>query len=152
MAVALLIGDYFPDRQIGERRLMLNAGLMNLGASFLGGFPMCHGAGGLAAQHYYGARTGGANIMEGSLEVFLGVFMAGTMLSVFQAFPLALVGTMMVVVGVELGKFTQKVGLSDAPILLITLAASLVWYMGVGFALGVGAAWVWRRLYGDGDK
>jgi hypothetical protein len=27
--------------------------------------PLCHGAGGLAGQYYFGARTGGAKIIEG---------------------------------------------------------------------------------------
>jgi len=38
---------------------------MNLISPFLGGMPMCHGAGGLAAKYYFGAGTGGANIIEG---------------------------------------------------------------------------------------
>ena len=38
---------------------------MNVVASFFGGMPMCHGAGGLAGQYYFGARTGGASILEG---------------------------------------------------------------------------------------
>jgi len=32
--------------------------------SFLGGMPTCHGAGGLAGQYYFGARTGGTNIID----------------------------------------------------------------------------------------
>jgi hypothetical protein len=31
--------------------------------------PMCHGAGGLAGQYYFGARTGGTNIIEGVIEI-----------------------------------------------------------------------------------
>jgi len=43
-------------------------GVMNVVASFFGGMPMCHGAGGFAGQYYFGARTGGAPIMEGLIE------------------------------------------------------------------------------------
>jgi MFS superfamily sulfate permease-like transporter len=152
MAVALLIKDYFPDRQVKERRLMLNTGLMNLGASFLGGFPICHGAGGLAGQYYYGARTGGANIMEGVIEVFLGAFMAGAILTLFQGFPLALVGAMMIVVGIELGKFSQRVSLEGLPVLVITVLAGLIWHMGVGFACGIAAAWFQQRFRNNTEE
>ena len=50
--------------------------------------PMCHGAGGLAAQYRFGARTGGSVIMLGALKgedvgklVFAIFLVAGTLLS-----------------------------------------------------------------------
>ena len=38
--------------------LLLLSYYMNLIIPFFGGMPMCHGAGGLAGQYYFGARTG----------------------------------------------------------------------------------------------
>jgi len=63
ISTASLIKQYFPDRPVSERKLSLNMGLMNLVFPFFGGMPLCHGAGGLAGQYYFGARTGGANIL-----------------------------------------------------------------------------------------
>jgi len=76
IATAALIRDYFPEKAVGERKLMLNMGIMNVAASFFGGMPMCHGAGGLAGQYYFGARTGGTSILEGLIEVFIGLFLS----------------------------------------------------------------------------
>jgi len=36
---------------------------MNLTSVPFGGFPMCHGSGGLAAQYRFGARTGGQTLL-----------------------------------------------------------------------------------------
>ncbi|MFO8059970.1 MAG: molybdate transporter family protein [Bacillota bacterium] len=49
VACAALLREYFPHRDIPERRLMRNMGVMNLVSSLFGSFPMCHGAGGLAS-------------------------------------------------------------------------------------------------------
>ncbi|HOO45203.1 MAG TPA: putative sulfate/molybdate transporter, partial [Deltaproteobacteria bacterium] len=72
IATAALIKTYWPDKPVSEQKLTLNMGLMNLVTPFFGGMPMCHGAGGLAGQYYFGARTGGANIIEGTIEILLG--------------------------------------------------------------------------------
>ncbi|MFP3976007.1 MAG: putative sulfate/molybdate transporter [Dehalococcoidia bacterium] len=59
IATSALISQYFPDKPVPEKKLALNMGIMNVVVSFFGGMPMCHGAGGLAGQYYFGARTGG---------------------------------------------------------------------------------------------
>ncbi|HEX9743897.1 MAG TPA: putative sulfate/molybdate transporter, partial [bacterium] len=51
VAVCALSADYFPGRGIPPRKMAMSVGLMNLVAVPLGGIPMCHGAGGLAAQY-----------------------------------------------------------------------------------------------------
>jgi len=37
----------------------------------LGGFSMCHGAGGLAEQYRFGASTGGSNLISGNILFIL---------------------------------------------------------------------------------
>ena len=116
---------------------MANMGVMNVASSLLSGFPMCHGAGGLASQYYFGARTGGANIMEGTLEALAGLFLGTAMVTIFSAFPGAFVGAMMLMVGIELGKFTLGLDREVWPVALATVAAGLYWNLGAGFALGI---------------
>ena len=137
IACAALLAEYFPTRRVGERRLMANMGVMNVASSLLSGFPMCHGAGGLASQYYFGARTGGANIMEGTLEALAGLFLGTAMVTIFSAFPGAFVGAMMLMVGIELGKFTLGLDREVWPVALATVAAGLYWNLGAGFALGI---------------
>jgi MFS superfamily sulfate permease-like transporter len=138
IATAALISQYWPDRRVSERRLSLNHGIMNLVVSFFGGMPMCHGAGGLAGQYYFGARTGGANIIEGTIEIGLGLFLAASITSLFAAFPTAILGAMMLLVGIELVKFSRDLKADkDLVPLAATVAGALVFNMFVGFLIGL---------------
>jgi predicted benzoate:H+ symporter BenE len=49
----------FPTRPTTVKTVAIDHGLMNLVGASLGGVPMCHGAGGMAAHIRFGARTGG---------------------------------------------------------------------------------------------
>jgi hypothetical protein len=95
IATAVLIRDYFPEKSVSERKLLLNQGVMNIAGAFFGGMPMCHGAQGLAGQYTFGARTGGASILEGLIEVGMGLFLANSLLGLFRAFPQAILGAML---------------------------------------------------------
>lgn len=138
IATAALITSYWPDKPVSEQKLSFNMGVMNLITPFFGGMPMCHGAGGLAGQYYFGARTGGANIIEGTIEILLGLFLAGSIVSLFMGFPIAIVGAMMFLVGLELMKFAKDVRMNFELIpLAVTVAGSLAANMAWGFILGV---------------
>ncbi len=148
IATSVLISEYWPDRRVTERQLSLNMGVMNLVLPFFGGMPLCHGAGGLAGQYHFGARTGGANVIEGVAEILLGVFLAGSIAAVFAAFPLAIVGAMMFLVGIELVKFARDLGPDRGLVpVATTLAGSLAVNMAVGFAAGLAVHYlIFRRV------
>lgn len=122
-------------------------GVMNVVAPLFGGMPMCHGAGGLASQYYYGARTGGASIMEGTIEVLLGLFLGRSLRALLGAFPMPIVGGMMAVVGVQLGKFGLDLRGRDLAVIIITGAVSVATSMALGFLTGILLfhAWTWLR-------
>jgi len=70
IATVSLVHELFPDRKdVTLKNLIMNMGIMNVTTPFIRGMTLCHGAGGLAAQYMFGARTGGAILMEGLLEV-----------------------------------------------------------------------------------
>jgi hypothetical protein len=143
IATSALISRYWPDRSVSARHLSINMGVMNLLGPFIGGIPLCHGAGGLAGQYYYGARTGGANVIEGFLEILLGIFFAGHIATIFRSFPMAIVGAMMIMVGVEMAKFTRSVrGPGEWSVVAVTVGFSLYLNMAAGFAAGLAAAWI----------
>ncbi|MBN1673201.1 MAG: putative sulfate/molybdate transporter [Kiritimatiellae bacterium] len=138
IATAALIAEYWPERRVTHRQLALNMGVMNVIFPFFGGMPLCHGAGGLAGQYYFGARTGGTNIIEGLIEITLGLLVAGSIATLFAAFPLAIVGAMMLLVGIEMVKFARDLRFDRRLIpVAATVAASLLANMAVGFALGL---------------
>ena len=138
IATSALISRYWPQRRVTERQLSLNMGVMNVVLPFFGGMPLCHGAGGLAGQYYFGARTGGTNIMEGTVTILLGLVLAGSIAGLFAAFPMAIVGGMLFLVGMELVKFGRKLrfGRELIPVAFTVLGAVLL-NMAVGFAVGI---------------
>ncbi len=60
---------------------------MNLISTFIGGIPMCHGAGGMAGHIRFGARTGGALVILGVIVLFTGLFLSDSVSLIFQVFP-----------------------------------------------------------------
>jgi SulP family sulfate permease len=146
IATAALIRDYFPDKAVSERRLMLNMGIFNTIGAFFGGMPMCHGAGGLAAQVYYGARTGGASVLEGAIELFLGLFLSRSVARVMAAFPMPLVGGMMLLVGIQLGLSVVKLRGWKLWLAVSMASLAVLTNMAVGFVGGLGVAYLVRQL------
>ncbi|MFZ2801204.1 MAG: putative sulfate/molybdate transporter [Syntrophorhabdus sp.] len=137
IATSALIKSYWPEKPVSESRLSLNMGIMNLILPFFGGMPLCHGAGGLAGQYYFGARTGGANIIEGLIEIAMGLFLAGSIAGLFSVFPVAIIGAMMFLVGVELVKFARGIHWdTDIIPMGTTLIVSLLTNMAYGFLSG----------------
>lgn len=59
--------ELFPDRKVSEKKIAISQGIMNLIAPIFGGVPMCHGAGGMAGHVRFGAKTGGALVILGSI-------------------------------------------------------------------------------------
>lgn len=59
--------------RVSRRRLACSIGLLDVACGVLGGFPVCHGAGGIAAHHRFGARTWRAPVAVGLLLVAAGL-------------------------------------------------------------------------------
>lgn len=109
IATSAVISSYFPGEQVSPRTLGFSHCVMNLVSPLFGGMPMCHGSGGLVGQYFYGARTAGANVIEGSMEITLGLLFAGSIAGLFAAFPQSIVGAMMFMVGLEMVKSVKHV-------------------------------------------
>jgi len=148
IATSSLIKTYWPDKPVSERHLSLNMGIMNLILPFFRGMPLCHGAGGLAGQYYFGARTGGTNIIEGLIEICLGLFLAASIGGLFTAFPISILGAMMFLVGIELVKFAKDIRLNiDLIPAAATVIISLVGNMAYGFLAGLMVHYLIRFIH-----
>jgi hypothetical protein len=79
----------FPERPVTERKVAISTGVMNLLGGALGAVPMCHGAGGMAGHVRFGARTGGAPVILGTLLLILALFFSGSVSTLLQIFPAA---------------------------------------------------------------
>ena len=137
IATSALLKEYFPSRPVSEKKLALNMGIMNITLPFFGGMSMCHGAGGLAGQYYFGARTGGTNIMEGIIEISLGLFLAGSIGTLFAIFPKSIIGAMMFLAGLQLTKFARDIKKQEIAIITVTVVLSLLTNMAIGFVVAV---------------
>jgi len=147
IATAALARSYWPESPVTEKKLALSIGLFNLAAPLSGGMPLCHGAGGLAAQHTFGARTCGAKIIEGTIMLAIGLFLAGSIASLLTAFPEAILGAMLLVVAFELIKPAGAIRTRpDLVLLTITLLPALLFNMAAGFLLGIGWHYTRKKL------
>jgi hypothetical protein len=97
------------DAVITRKEVSISVGLMNLLLVPLGSMPNCHGAGGLAGQHRFGARTGTSVVILGLGKVFLAVFLGGSALTLLDALPIAVLSIMIVIAGLELVSTGVKV-------------------------------------------
>lgn len=128
----------YPDRPVTDRQVSLSTGVMNLFGSAVGGVPMCHGAGGMAAHVAFGARTGGSLVILGSVLLLLGLFFSNSVIALFEVIPQAVLGTILFMTGVQLaaGQFDQGRTGPASTVLLVTAGLSM-WNVGIGFAAGL---------------
>jgi hypothetical protein len=135
LATVALHRDLFPRCRC---HLISNMGITNVLVPFIGGMPVCHGAGGLAAQYTFGARTGGALLIEGFLVIMLGLMFSDSLLAIFSSFPMFILGIMLLITSWNLGKATFKVkSKKDVCILLVTAGVSIVANIALGFIIGL---------------
>jgi len=143
----------FPERQISERQLATTTGIMNLGAAFLGGVPQCHGAGGLAGHVTFGARSGGALVILGSLLLLLGLFFSPSIHLLFQLFPEAILGVILFFGALQLLRGGMQLA-ADTRERWLALATALLtfWNLPAAFVIGMLLFYLLLRRSPESDK
>lgn len=151
LAYTDLSKEYFGDRsaRVTNRKVCVSMALANFMSFCLGGMPLCHGAGGLAAHYRFGARTAGSNLMIGMIFVSLSLFFGEGVLGILNLLPMAILGILLIFAGIQLAitimDLKQKKEYFVATLILgITLAANLA----AGFIAGMVVAWIlrWEKL------
>lgn len=160
LSVSALSARLFGEkRKAGTRTVAVSVGFMNVVGAFTGTMPCCHGAGGLAAQHKFGARSNRAVVFLGSLKLFFSLVFGRSALDLLRRFPDAILGAMLIFVGVELAdsglrmffcaSATKEEGSSDGNVasppsptkdlssLLVTAGVQLKTDTGKGFLAGL---------------
>ncbi|EOO03144.1 putative sulfate transporter protein [Phaeoacremonium minimum UCRPA7] len=127
IAASALAGDLMPELPAPSvTELGISVAGMNLLGCWFGAMPVCHGAGGLAAQFRFGARSGASIILLGLFKIVLGVVFGETLLDLVRHFPHSILGIMVIAAGLELAK--------------------------VGQSLNHGAADLWEAAIDEGDN
>jgi MFS superfamily sulfate permease-like transporter len=123
-----------------ERRLALSSGLANVLLCPFGAMPMCHGAGGLAAQHRFGARTGLAPIIFGAVLLVLAVGFAEHAAALFALIPIGVVGSLLIFAGTDLA-ISRRL-FDGKPSCLWVIGATSLLTVTVNPAVGLILGWV----------
>jgi SulP family sulfate permease len=151
LAYTDLSKEYFGDRsaKVTNRNVCVSMALANFFSFLLGGMPLCHGAGGLAAHYRFGARTSGSNVMIGILFLLLAIFLGSNIIGFFNLLPMSILGVLLVFAGSQLTltimDLDQRKDYFIATLILgITLASNLA----AGFIAGMITAQLlrWNRL------
>ena len=141
----------FPDRPVSERRVAQSTGWMNLLGATVGAVPMCHGAGGMAGHVRFGARTGGASIILGTVLVALALFFADSVETLLRVFPPALLGVILFLTGAQLALGACDFGDDKGErFATVVTAGCALWNVGLAFVVGLAvlamAGRGWLRL------
>ena len=150
VAVCALSVDLFPQRPAAPRKVAVSVGLMNLISGWFGAMPMCHGAGGLAGQYRFGARSSASILFLGSVKMLLAVFFGGSLLALLHIYPKSIMGVLLGISGLELALVaTDQTERSAATIMLGTAAGILaLGSTATGFAVG----WILALVIGWGKS
>jgi SulP family sulfate permease len=130
-----------------NRALCISMALANIGSFLVGGMPLCHGAGGLAAHYRFGARTAGSNLVIGVILVLLAILLGTHALAIFYLIPLSALGVLLLFAGSQLAMtildLRKRNGLFVAlSVFAITVASNLA----AGFVCGLV---LWQVLKSD---
>jgi len=147
IANADLSQDYFgaDSKKVSGRALCLSMAIANLASGLLGGMPLCHGAGGLAAHYRFGARTAGSNLMVGLLFVILAIGLGRHALAIVYLLPMSMLGVLLVFAGGQLALTVIDVmNRKDLFVVLLMLGITLATNLAAGFLAGISLAYAFR--------
>lgn len=143
IAYADLSKEYFGEYsgKVTYPAACITMGLANLLSAFIGGMPLCHGAGGLAAHYRFGARTGGSNLIIGLIFILLAVFLGPHTLSAVNLIPMSILGVLLLFAGSQLGlTIIDLQGRKEYFVILVILGITLASNLAAGFIVGVAVA------------
>jgi SulP family sulfate permease len=145
IAYADLSKDYFGDnsKKVTYKSACISMALANVVSSTIGGMPLCHGAGGLAAHYRFGARTAGSNLMIGAIFVILAVVLGNESLAVIYLIPLSVLGILLLFAGSQLALTIMDLeNRKDFFVVLIMLGITFASNLAAGFMVGIVVGWV----------
>lgn len=136
IAVCKLSGDLFPERELSATKVSISVGIMNLVGCWFGAMPVCHGAGGLAGQYRFGARSGLSVVILGLGKLIIGLVFGNSFVRILGEFPIGILGVLLLFAGIELAMASRDMNSKeDSFVMLVCAAVSLT---GSSSALGFG--------------
>ncbi|MCL1056737.1 sulfate transporter [Shewanella sp. Choline-02u-19] len=142
IAVSAIAKEKFPNDakdNFSPERFATSSGWANLLLAPFGATAMCHGAGGLAVQYHFGARTWLAPTIFGSSCLLIAAFWGQGIASLLSLIPLAVLGSLLAIAGTQLA--WSKRFIDGKPfcifVILSTAAICLLVNTAAGLAAGI---------------
>ncbi len=130
--------DLFPEKpELSIKRIGVTYSIMNLINPFFGGIPTCHGSGGMVGHYAFGGRTGGSVIIYGILYLVLGLFLANGFHNVVQAFPLPVLGVILMVEGISLSSLIKDVASDRKGFIIALMVGVIAFGLPYGFVISM---------------
>jgi SulP family sulfate permease len=143
IAYSDLSKEYFGEesKRVTHRATCISMGLANLGCFLIGGMPLCHGAGGLAAHYRFGARTAGSNLVIGAVFLLLALLLGDHSLEIVNLLPMSILGVLLLFAGSQLALTVMDISTrKDLFVVLIMLGITLASNLAAGFMVGIAIA------------
>ncbi len=145
IANADLSKDYFGKKakKMTYKALCLSMVIGNMISFLVGGMPVCHGAGGLAAHYSFGARTAGSNFIIGAILILLVILFGKGILSFLFLIPMSILGVLLLFAGSQLSMTIMDIKHhNDMFVVIWILGVTFATNLAVGFLTGLIFAYV----------
>ncbi len=151
IANADLARQYFPEdgQRVTVKALCISMAVANLGSFFIGGIPMCHGAGGLASRYRFGARTAGSNLIIGGIFLTIALGFGDQVLPIINLLPMSVLGVLLIFAGTQLAlTILDMETRKDLFVVILIVGITLASNLAAGFLTGIVVAGVlrWKRI------
>ncbi|MFP3873355.1 MAG: putative sulfate/molybdate transporter [Thiohalophilus sp.] len=151
LAYTDLSREYFGklSARLTNRSACVSMALANFFSFSLGGMPLCHGAGGLAAHYRFGARTAGSNLMIGLIFAALALLFGHHIVNILNLLPMSILGVLLVFAGSQLTlSIIDLDSRKDYFVATLILGVTLASNLAAGFIVGIVIAQLlrWKRL------
>jgi SulP family sulfate permease len=132
-------------RRVTGRALCISMALGNFLSALLGGMPLCHGAGGLAAHYRFGARSAGSNLMIGAVFILFTLILGNRILALFNLIPMAILGVLLLFAGSQLALTVLDIKeRKEMFVVVLILGITLASNLAAGFMAGIVLAYLLR--------
>jgi predicted benzoate:H+ symporter BenE len=149
IVTAAVSRQLFPNEQhpVNERNLAITTGLGNLLSAPIGGYLMCHGAGGIAGHVRFGSRTATAPALIGLVFVLLGIGFGESGYGMLKTIPDAVLGALLLFSGIELALSSKphEHQAGDLFLVLLMAAVGVALNPAAAFAAGLPLAYAFKR-------
>jgi len=129
-------------QRVTPKRLAFTIGVSNTAIGLLGGFPICHGAGGMGAHARFGATTGAATMIMGILLILLALIPNAA--AWIFLIPVPLLAVMLLLDSWMMMKLTAQ--LKDISSISVALVIGIISFITHNIALALASGFLLERI------